>query len=72
MIMEELLHHLEQRIKQLIDQHDRLKHNNQQLNQGKFMLAREKEALLAKQQKAAAQIENLVSMLKTIENQHDR
>lgn len=70
--MEELLHHLEQRIKQLIDQHDRLKHNNQQLNQGKFLLVREKEALVAKQQKAANQIENLVSMLKTIENHHDR
>ncbi len=70
--MEELLQHLEQRIKQLIDQHDRLKHNNQQLSQGKSTLTREKEALLAKQQKAATQIETLVSLLKTIENQHDR
>lgn len=70
--MEELLQRLEKRIKELADQHDRLKHSNQQLDLGKSMLAREKDALLAKQQKAISQIETLVSRLKAIENQYDQ
>ena len=65
--MEDLLHRLERQIKTLIDQHDRLKVSNQKLNHGRYELAREKELLLTKQQKAASQIEALVSKLKTIE-----
>lgn len=70
--MEELLQRLERRIKDLADQHDRLKHSNVQLHLGKSMLVREKDALLAKQQKAISQIETLVSRLKAIENNHDQ
>ena len=67
MIMEDLLQHLETKIRDIVDQHHSLKHANVQLNQGKHQLIREKEALLAKQQKAITQIESLVSKLKTIE-----
>jgi uncharacterized protein (TIGR02449 family) len=65
--MDELLHSLEKRIKKLIDQHNHLKSSNHQLHQGKFILQREKEYLLAKQKKAIQQIETLVSRLKAIE-----
>lgn len=70
--MEELLQRLEKRIKELADQHDRLKHSNLQLHLGKSVLTREKDVLLAKQQKAISQIETLVSRLKSIEKQHDQ
>lgn len=65
--MEELLQRLERQIKELIDQHDQLKNSYQQVHQGKYLLAREKETLLARQQKAISQIEVLVSKLKAIE-----
>jgi len=65
--MEELLQRLERQIKDLIDQHDQMKLSNQQLHHGKYTLAREKELLVARQQKAATQIESLVSKLKAIE-----
>lgn len=65
--MEELLQRLERQIKELIDQHDQLKTSNQQLHQGKFVLVRDKETLLAKQKKAISQIEMLISKLKSIE-----
>jgi uncharacterized protein (TIGR02449 family) len=65
--MEELLHRLEKRIQLLVEQHDRLKHTYLQLHQGKSILIRERDALLAKQQKAIMQIETLVSKLKAIE-----
>ena len=65
--MEALLHRLEKKIKDLIDQHDKLKNTQQQLHQGKALLVREKEAILTKQQKAIIQIEALVARLKTIE-----
>lgn len=67
MIMEELLQRLEKKIKELIDQHASLQHFNQQLHQNKHMLTREKNALLARQQKAISQIESLVVRLKAIE-----
>lgn len=67
MIMDELFQHLEKQIKDLISQHTELAQANQQLHQGKFMLAREKDSLLSKQQKAINQIESLVARLKTIE-----
>lgn len=66
--MEELLHRLEKRIQSLVEQQDRLKDTNLQLSEGKFMLVRERDALLAKQQRAITQIETLVSKLKAIES----
>lgn len=65
--MEELLQRLEKRIKELLDQHDRLKQANRQLHHGKSVLIQEKNSLLTKQQKAISQIETLVSRLKAIE-----
>jgi hypothetical protein len=65
--MEELLQHLEKKIRDIVDQHHSLKDANVQLNQGKLVLAREKDVLQAKQEKAIAQIESLVDKLKTIE-----
>ena len=65
--MDELLKNLEAQIKTLIDQHQETKTFNQQLHHVKFQLSREKERLLAKQEKAASQIEALVSKLKVIE-----
>ena len=65
--MEDLLQRLEKQIKDLIEQHDQLKYSNQQLHHGKYTLAREKELLLTKQQKAVTQIEGLISKLKEIE-----
>jgi uncharacterized protein (TIGR02449 family) len=69
LIMDELLHRLEKRIQLLVEQHDRLKDTNFQLNQGKSTLVRERDVLLARQQKAILQIETLVNKLKAIENQ---
>lgn len=65
--MEELLQRLELKIKELADQHARLKHSNQQLQQGKITLTREKELLRSTQEKTIVQIESLISRLKTIE-----
>ncbi len=65
-MMDEILRQLETKIRGLIEKYDSLNHSNQQLSQGTVSLAREKEALLLKQQKAAAQIEGLVTRLKSI------
>jgi len=67
--MEELLQNLEKRIKELVDQHDKLKYSDVQFNQDNARLLREKDFLLAKQQKAISQIETLVARLKAIEKQ---
>lgn len=56
---------LETKIRDLISKHDHLKHSHRQLNQGKMNLARDKEALMIKQQKAANQIEGLIAKLKS-------
>lgn len=64
--MEELLQKLEKKVKGLVEQRDQLKSANQQLNQGKFSLAREKDLLIERQQKAISQIETLVARLKAI------
>ncbi|MBA3661299.1 MAG: hypothetical protein H0W64_06205 [Gammaproteobacteria bacterium] len=64
--MEDLLQRLEKHIKNLLDQHNQLKQSNVQLNQGKFLLTREKELLVDKQKKAFVQIEALVSKLKAL------
>ena len=65
--MDELLQRLEKKIKDLIDQHDGLKNSHQKLHQSKFVLTRDHEFLLMKQQKAITQIETLISKLKAIE-----
>jgi len=65
--MDELLHRLERKIKDLVEQHNSLKYSNQKLHQGKTALIREKDNLLAKQKKAISQIEHLVEKLKAIE-----
>lgn len=67
--MEELLQRLERKIKELVDQHDKLQNSNTQLSQGKSLLARERDGLLLRQQKAISQIETLVARLKAIEKQ---
>jgi len=67
MIMDDILHHLEKKIKDLIDQHHSLKNANEYLVQGKSILHREKNLLLAKQEKAISQIKTLISKLKAIE-----
>lgn len=67
--MEELLHHLEKRIKELVDQHDKLRYSSLQSCQDKSLAAKEKDSLLARQQKAISQIETLVARLKAIEKQ---
>src|SRR5439155_1357414 len=59
--MDEILHRLEKRLKSLITQHNQLKQVNDELNENKFVLAREREMLLTKQMKAISQIEMLVS-----------
>ena len=65
--MDDLLHRLEQKIRELLEQHNRLQYSNHKLNQGKSVLLREKDSLLAKQQKAISQIEHLVEKLKSID-----
>ena len=67
--MEELLHSLEKRIRELVDQHDKLRYSSLQSSQGKSLAAKEKDSLLARQQKAISQIETLVARLKAIEKQ---
>lgn len=67
--MEELLQRLERRIKELVDQHDRLQKTNLQLSNKKITLARECDTLMLRQQKTIAKIESLVAKLKIIEKQ---
>ncbi len=66
--MDELLQHLEVKLKEFISQQAELKKSNKHLYQSKSMLAHEKDLLMVKQQKAVTQIEALVSKLKAIEN----
>jgi uncharacterized protein (TIGR02449 family) len=65
--MDEILQHLEKRIKKLIMGHHQLQRHHEDLHQNKFQLLREKETWVAKQHKAIAQIEALVAKLKAIE-----
>lgn len=65
--MEDLLERLELRIRGMIDQQDHLRQSNLHLESTKGSLSKEKELLLARQQKAILQIESLVSRLKSIE-----
>ncbi len=65
--MEDLLKRLERQIRSLADQHDQLRQSNQQLEHRQGSLAREKDILMSRQQKAVSQIESLVTKLKAIE-----
>jgi len=65
--MEELLQHLELKIKELVHQQTKLQQTNTQLYHGKSSLSRERDGLLAKQKKAISQIETLVARLKALE-----
>lgn len=66
--MDDLLQRLEKKIKDLLDQHDKLRTSNHELNSGRNSLVREKEVLMARQEKAINQIKTLVARLKAIEN----
>lgn len=68
MIMDDLLQRLEKKVKDLLDQHDKLRSSNHELSSGRNSLVREKEVLMARQEKAINQIKNLVARLKAIEN----
>lgn len=68
MIMDELLQRLEKRVKDLIDQHHELRSSNHELHSGKRNLVREREILIARQEKAINHIKNLVARLKAIES----
>jgi hypothetical protein len=65
--MDELLKRLEIRIKKLLEQQNLLQKANDQLNQGRFLLSREKDTLMDRQKKAIDQIQTLVTRLKAIE-----
>ena len=65
--MDELFKQLEARIRALLIKCDQLEHANLNLKQNKSILNREKELLLAKNKAAIAQIEGMISRLKSIE-----
>jgi uncharacterized protein (TIGR02449 family) len=70
--MDDLLHTLAFQIKELVEKQDKIKSLNQKVQHGKSLLLREREIILAKQQKAITQaiinIESLISKLKAIES----
>lgn len=65
--MDELFNRLERQIRNLVDQQTRLQETNYQLKHSKGSLAQENDELHARQEKAIATIEALVSRLKAIE-----
>lgn len=67
MIMDDLFKRLERQLKNLLDQHDQLRHAHTQLQQSRHLLSRDKDILLTRQQKAISTIESLLNKLKTIE-----
>jgi uncharacterized protein (TIGR02449 family) len=67
MAMEELFSRLEAQVKALLQQCECLQQANHKLEQGKSLLAKEKEVLLAKHKSAVTQIEKMVSRLKSVE-----
>jgi uncharacterized protein (TIGR02449 family) len=67
--MEELYSRLEAHLRALVQQCETLRYDNEQLRQRESVLKREKDALIARQQRAIAQIENMVSRLKSVERQ---
>jgi uncharacterized protein (TIGR02449 family) len=67
--MEALYSRLEAQLRALVQQCETLRHDNEQLRQREALLKREKDALLARQQRAIAQIETMVSRLKSVERQ---
>lgn len=69
--MEALLERLACQIRTLVEQYNELQQSNQQLNQGKFVLLREKQRMLENQESAISQIKQLVTKLKTLEMNHE-
>lgn len=65
--MDDLIDHLETRIRNFLAQFAQLKESNAILVQNKAQVSREKEMLLNKHKHAISQIENMVSRLKSIE-----
>jgi uncharacterized protein (TIGR02449 family) len=65
--MEEVIDHLEQRIKRLVDEFDQLKLSHLHVDQSHALLVREKERLIDRQQQAITQIQTLITRLKTHE-----
>ncbi|OGT45896.1 MAG: hypothetical protein A3E83_02290 [Gammaproteobacteria bacterium RIFCSPHIGHO2_12_FULL_41_20] len=66
--MEELIQHLEAKIKTLMQTCQSLKHSNHQLQAGGRLILEENQSLLLKQERAISQIETMLSKLKTLEN----
>lgn len=65
--MDDLLQKLENQVKNLIHERQALKQANSNLQQGKQVLNRERDALEHQQKKAITQIETLITRLKAIE-----
>lgn len=65
--MDDLLQKLENQVRNLIHERQTLKQANSNLQQGKHVLNREKNALEHLQKKTITQIETLISRLKAIE-----
>jgi len=65
--MDDVIRHLEVKIQQLIQQCQSLKEVNEKLRLNKTTLTQENAKLLAKHKIAIAQIETMVSHLKSIE-----
>lgn len=65
--MDELYARLEAQVKALIQQCDSLKKTNSKLKQSQALLVREKDMLLTRHKTAIAQVEKMVSRLKSLE-----
>jgi uncharacterized protein (TIGR02449 family) len=65
--MEELIQKIEARIRSLIQEFQHLSHMNAELKQNKRHLSNEKDKILSKHLSIIAQIEHMVTRLKSIE-----
>jgi uncharacterized protein (TIGR02449 family) len=65
--MDELFLDIETSIRRLMEKQSYLKKTNEQLNQSRMSLTREKERLLLKQKNLAKSIEGMITHLKSIE-----
>jgi uncharacterized protein (TIGR02449 family) len=69
--MEDLLDRFEKKIKSIAREYEILKQENMHLRGDKLLLVREKGLLLEKNKLAIAQIEKMVSRLRSIEISHE-
>ncbi len=65
--MDDIISHLEQRIKHLLSEYGAKEEALNQLKRGKLTLSNEREQLINKHQTAVDQIKTLITRLKTIE-----